>query len=146
MWARALDHVFADHSGVHGGAASAEDNPVDVAQIARSHVQAAQHGGGVLPENPAAERIGDAGGLLVDFLEHEVRESPFFRLFLGEGDLLHLKSRFPAALQGADLEVGRGQFDQIVVVQVNRVAGVGDQGGDVAGDEIFAFAQTDHQG
>ena len=59
--------------GVQRRAAAGQDDAADIAQLRRSHVQAAELGGAFLEAEPAAHRVAHRAGLLEDFLEHVVR-------------------------------------------------------------------------
>ena len=91
----------------------------------------------------AAEHFGHAVGLLEDFLEHVVR------ILAALGFLGRPIHGTDGALDGLALglqgEVLVGQRDDVAVVQVDDLAGVGDDGGNVAGEEVLAVADADHE-
>ena len=136
--------VFADHAGVQRGAAAGQNDAADVAQLRRGHVQAAQLGGAFFDAEPAAHRIADRAGLLKDFLEHVVRVIALLDVLGGE---LDFADRVVAALAGerADLEFVALDRDEIEVVQVNRVARVGDDRAHIAGEKIFVLADAEDE-
>src|SRR4030088_530416 len=53
--------------------------------------------------------------------------------------------RFAFAIERADLELIALNRDHIEIVQVNGVAGVSDNGADIAGQKIFLFADAEHE-
>ena len=69
-----LEEVLADEPGVVARAAGGHDDAVDLAELLRREVQAAEVGGAVGLVEPAAHRRRERLGLLVDLLEHVVRE------------------------------------------------------------------------
>ena len=93
----------------------------------------------------AAEHgVGDRARLLVDLLAHE----PVVAVLLRGGevpvDVVGL------GLGGAAVEVGHldavaGDRDDLVLAELEGVAGVLDEGGDVGGEEVLALADTDHE-
>ena len=139
-----FDQIFADHRGVQRGPASGQNDAADIAQLRRRHVQAAELGGAFLVAQPSAHRIAHRTGLLEDFLEHVVRVIALFNVRIGELDFAELVI---AALAGdrADLEFVALDGDDVEVVEVNRIARVGDDGADVAGQKIFLFADAEDE-
>ena len=106
--------------------------------------EAAELGRAFLRAEPAAHRVAHGVRLLKDFLEHVVRVIAFLDVGVGEFDLAHfVTARF--ARERADLEFVALDRGDVEVVQVNRVAGVGDDGADVAGEEVFVFAHAEHE-
>ena len=139
-----FDQVFADHAGVQRGSAAGQNDAADVAQLRRGHVQAAEFCGAFFDAEPAAHRIAHRAGLLEDFLEHVVRIVALLDVLGGE---LDLADRAVAALAGqrADLEFVALDRDEVEVVQINRVAGVGDDRADVAREKIFILPDAEHE-
>lgn len=135
-----LDQVLADQSGVEGGAARDDADPLEGAgvevdvevDLAGLVVQAADQG------------VRQGLGLLVDLLEH-VRVVPALLGGLGvpldvlDGALLRV------ARQVHDAEAVVVQDDHVAVVQEHHVAGVGQQGGHVGRQEHLALADTHHE-
>ena len=140
----AFDDVFAGHGGVVGRAATAEDNPFDGEEFVVGHFEAAEFCGGVFVGKATAHGVADGVGLLVDFFEHEVGEGAFVGVVWGEFDGADLEFGVVAA-EGGDLKVVGGEGDDIEVVQVNDFAGVVDEGGDVAGEEVAIFIYADDE-
>ena len=93
---------------------------------------------------PAAHGVFERLGLLEDFLEHVVREAAQFDV--AGLDFEHLHAVLDVALVAMDDAKGVGGDDgQFVIGQVDDLVGVADQRRGVAGDEVFAFANADHQ-
>ena len=144
MCASCFDQIFADHRGVQRGAATGENDPADIAQLRRRHVQSAELGGALFQAEPAAHRVAHGAGLLKDFLEHVVRVIAFLDVLGGELDFADLViARF--AGERADLEFVALDRDEIEVVQVNGVARVGDDRADIAGEKIFVLADAEDE-
>ena len=110
----------------------------------RGHVQSAKLGGALIDAEPAAHRVADRAGLLKDFLEHVVRVIALLDVLGGE---LDLADRAVAALAGerADLEFVALDRDEIEIIQVNGVAGVGDDRAHVTGEKIFVLPDAEHE-
>jgi hypothetical protein len=93
---------------------------------------------------PAAHRIADRARLLKDFLEHVVRIIALFDVGVGELDLAQLIiSRL--ARDRTDFEFVAIDRDDVEVVQIYRVPRVGDDGADVAGQEILILAYAEDE-
>ena len=83
-------------------------------------------------------------GLLEDLLEHVVRElAPLGGLGaeLERADL----TRAVSSLRLVELEVVRGEGHDVVVVEVDDLSRVRDDGGGVAGQEVLALADADDE-
>ena len=70
-----LDEVFAGERGVPAGAAGGDHNTFDAAEFGVGHVEPAKPGGDFLEIEPTAHGILERARLLVDLLEHVMRES-----------------------------------------------------------------------
>lgn len=139
-----FNEVFAHHGGVHGGAAAAEDDAFNGTQLGVGHVESAEFGGGLLDREAAAEGVAHAIGLLVDFLEHVVREFPATDVFGGEFDLLDFVGGSVAA-EGGDFKFIGFEDGDFVVLEIDGFAGVGDHRADIAGEEVLAFAEAEDE-
>jgi hypothetical protein len=73
----ALDGQGADEPGVKARAAAQELHTGEREEIPGAHLEAAQARVALLREHTAAQAAGDGLGLLVDLLEHVVRELTF---------------------------------------------------------------------
>ncbi len=128
-----LDGVLGDHPGVEGGAAGDDDDLVDLAEfgVGDAHLVQGQRS---LAVDPAEEGVGDGLGLVGDLLEHEGGVAAL----LGGGGvpvdvvLAHVR-RCP--VEPGDGDALAAQLDDLVLAQLDRGAGVGDEGGDVGGEE-----------
>ena len=125
-----LDRVLGDQPGVVGGAAGDHEDLVDVAQLLVGEADLVQDQVAVLAE-PAEQGVGDGLGLLGDLLEHE----PVVAALLGGGGVP--VDRVGGGLDRPPVEVGDGDaavavdLDDLVLAELERVAGVADEGGDV---------------
>ncbi len=125
-------------------AAAGQDDAADIAQLRGRHVEAAELGGAFFRAETAAHGIAHRARLLKDFLEHVMRVIALLDVFVAELDFADLVS--PAfAGDRADLEFVALDRDDIEVVQINRVARVGDDRADVAGEEILVLANSEHE-
>jgi hypothetical protein len=139
-----FEQIFADQRRMPAGAAGRDDNVIDLAQLRQSHVQAAEFGGGVVVSDAAAQGVADGLGLLMDFLEHEMRELAALGSFRIELELADLY------LGGVGAQVGhakavRVQGHHVVIVEIDHLPRVGRDGGGVAGQKIFTFTHADDQ-
>ena len=138
-----LDGVLRDQAGVVGRAARDDDDLVDVAQVlvGQPHLVEREPPSSV---EPAEQGVGDGLGLLGDLLEHEV----VVAALLGGGDVpVDVEG---LAVDGVAGEVGDGvavgaDLDDLVLTELDGVAGVADEGRDVAGEEVLALADAEHQ-
>ncbi len=139
-----LDQIFADPGRVQSSAAAGENDAPDVAQFGRRHVQAAEFGGAFLGVETAAHRVAHGVGLLKDFFEHVMRIIALPDILGAELDFADLVITAFAG-ERADLEFVRLERDDVEVVQINRVARVGDDRADIAGEKILVFANAEHE-
>ena len=138
-----LDHGAAEQRGVRRGAAGHEHHALDGPGRRGVEVDVGQQDVAGLQRDAAAEGVGDRARLLVHLLEHEV---PVAAL-LGHDRIPEDPHRL--ALHGlvvdrAQLDGARGDHRDLVVLQDHDVAGVGQDGRDVGGDEHLAAAEADH--
>ena len=138
-----LDRVLRHHRGVERGAAGDDDDLVDLTQlvVGQPHLVELQPAvGGVAAE----QGVGDGLRLLVDLLEHE----PLEATLLGGGDvpvdviLLRLGG---SAVEVGDHDVVGRDRDDLVLAELDRLAGVLDERGDVGAEEVLALAAADDQ-
>ncbi len=138
-----LDGVLRDEAGVERGAARHDDDLVDLAELvlADPDLVELQGAGGVVA---AQRRVRDRPRLLVDLLAHEPveavllggREVPVDVVGLGLGG---------RAVEVGDLDALAGDRDDLVLAELERVAGVLDEGGHVGGEEVLAVPDPDHE-
>ena len=140
-----LEEVLSDQRGVPTRAARGHDNPVHRPQFRQGHVQAAKFCRGLFRVQTAPHRVFDRAGLLEDLLEHVMRELASFGRLRTEFDLADLDGRGVRA-KVFHLELFRRQGNHIVVVQINHLACVGNDGARVTGQKIFARTDPDEQG
>jgi hypothetical protein len=138
-----LDRVLRDHAGVERRAARDDDDLVDVAQllVGQPHLVEDQL---PVPAETAQQGVGDRLRLLGDLLEHEV----VVTALLGGGEI-------PVDVEGAPLAgltgevgdlVGVGpQHHDVVLAELDRLAGVLDERRDVGTEKHLAFADAQHQ-
>jgi hypothetical protein len=138
-----LDRVLRDVPGVRGGAARDHDDLVDRAQHRLVDAQVVEHEP-ALEVGPAEERVRDGLRLVVDLLVHERAEAAL----LGGGGVP--VDGVAPALRGAAVEVGdldgrRGDRDDLVLPELERLLGVRDERRDVGPEEVLAVAEPHDQ-
>ncbi len=138
-----LDRILGQQPGVIRRAAGNHENLVDLAQFLIGEPLLVEHDAAVdeMPE----QSVGDRGGLLGDLLEHEVLVAA---LFGGvhvpvDVELPGTGGQIVAVEVGDPVAVG-GDRDGLVLAELDRVAGVTDERGDVGADEHLALADADH--
>ena len=80
--------------------------------------------------------------LLVNLLEHEMLEAALFREDGIPGDMLHPPAH-RVRLKIGEVRATRGEHGNVAVGQKQQVAGVVQNGRDIAGHEVFVFTQAD---
>ena len=131
-------------AGVARGAAAAENDAVDGAQLRIGHLEAAELGCGFLAREPAAHGVADRSRLLVDLLEHVMRVVALAHILLGEIDLADLEAAGAAEERG-DFKLVAPECGDVVVLQVHGLPGVRDDGAHVAGEEVLALPEPEHE-
>ena len=135
-----LDHVPADDAGVVRGPAGDDDDPAQLAQVVLVHAEAVAHEPAVA--HAVADRLGEAVGLLVDLLEHVRLVARALGDLVVPVDLVHLELDRPA-VGGADVaHAVRRELDDLAVGRVLDAPRLGEEGGDVGGDEALAVARA----
>ena len=138
-----LDGVLGDHAGVGRGAAGDDDHLVDRAQVLLGDPQLVQDQAAVSsvrPSRVSADRV----RLVVDLLLHE----GVVAALLGGGGVpvdvvvLALGRR---AVEADDRGALGGDRHDLVLAELERLAGVPDEGGDVGAEEVLAVAEADDQ-
>ncbi len=137
-----FDEVFADLGGEVAGAAGDEDDLVQGGDGVGVEAELGEVDFAAVDADPAAEGVDDAGGLLVDLLEHEV----LVALLLG-GDGVPTDA-LDGAVDGAVVGVEDGDLvgpkqGGVAVFEEDEVPGVAQDGGDVAGGKRAAVAMGD---
>ena len=138
-----LDGVLRDHARVERRARGDDDDLGDLAQlvVVEPHLVEVERPRG---RTPPQQRVGDSTRLLEDLLAHE----PVVAVLLGGGEVpVDVEE---AALGGGAVEVGdrgalAGDRDDLVLVELHRLAGVLDERGDVGAEERLALAEPDHE-
>ena len=138
-----LDGVLRDHAGVERRAARDDDDLVDVAQllVGEPHLVEVQV---PLRRTTPQQRVGDGARLLVDLLAHE----PVVAVLLGGRQVP--VDVVAATLGGRAVEVHdgdpvAGDRHDLVLAELQRLAGVLDERRDVGPEEVLALADADHQ-
>ena len=111
--------------------------------ISRSSAMSGEDDGAALGLHAPAHRVGGGARLLVDLLQHEVAVAAL----LGE-DRIPLDADRGAldrrAVEMADLHSMARHHRQILVLEDDDVARVGEDGGDVGGEERLVLAEAHH--
>jgi hypothetical protein len=136
-----LDQELADDRRVIRRATRDEHHALDVRHIELDAIEADV----VAFEIDAAdERIGDRARLLVDLLEHEVLEAALLGLDRRPRDDLRLADA-RLAFEVGDHHSVTSHRDELALLDEDHLAGLGQDRGDIAGDEVLAFAEADDQ-
>ena len=139
-----LDGVLGHHPGVERRAAGDDDDLVDVAEllVREPHlVELQQPRGGT----PAEQRVRDRARLLEDLLAHE----PVVALLLGRRQV-PVDVVAPPLLAGVPTKSvivtpDAGDGHDLVLAELERLAGVLDERRHVGAEEVLAVAEPDHQ-
>ena len=129
---KVFDQVLSHHGGVEGGTAAAQNDPLDGAELGVAHVQTSELGGCLLMGETAAHRIGHRAHLLVDLLEHEVRVVTLSDILIGHLDSGHVVVS-PTTIDGGEGESLTCQHGDLVVVEINHIAGAANDRADITG-------------
>ena len=94
----------------------------------------------------AEQRVGDRSRLLGDLLEHEVLVAALFggRDVPVDVEFPRIRRIVVAVEVGDAVSIG-GDDDRLVLTQLDGIAGVFDERGDIRADEHLALADTEHQ-
>ena len=130
---------------MEGGAASAQDNPLNGAEVAIAHVESAKLGGSLLVGETPAHGVGDTAHLIVDLLKHVVGVLSLVDILVTHVDGGDIVSGAGSINRGEDESFARNSCN-LVIVEVDDVACVADDCTHVAGQKMLSFADTEHQG
>src|SRR4029453_2782689 len=138
-----LDRVFGYQSGIEGGATRHYDDLVDATQLGLGNADLVQSelGFGVMA---AQQRVSYRAGLLVDLLPHE----PVVAALLCRGQVpVHVIGLYDGgfAVEGDHLNPVGCDGDQLVLTELNGLASVLDERGDIGRDEVLALPNADDQ-
>ena len=138
-----FDRVLGHQPGVERRATGDDDDLVDPAQFLGADAQLVEDQLAAFVE-AAEQGVGHGGGLLEDLLAHE----PVVTVLLGGGqipidvEVLGLGGR---PVEGGDVDAVAGQFDDLVLPELHGVARVGDERGDIGGEEVLVLPDANHQ-
>ncbi len=138
-----FDVVFRYEAGVVGGAAGGDEDVVDAVEAFFRPAQVVEVDRAVFVQMNL-HGIMDSLGLFVNFFQHEMREAAFFCCFSTPFHFLHFfgdRISF-GIIEGNAISL---HHSQLAVVDDVDAAGVIDDGRDIGGDEVFAFAKADDQ-
>ncbi len=128
-----------------GGAAAEDDHALGIHHAFFVLLHAAEAHPAFFGIHAAAHTFGDGGGLLENFLEHEVLVAAFFQLLDFQFDLLRAGGHFFVA-KGFDRQIAAaGHGGDFLVVEVHHFFGVFHDGRGVGGDQEFFFANADDE-
>ena len=139
-----LDRVLGEQPGMIGGAASDDEDLVDLAQLLIGQSLLVEHDAVV--DEMAQQGVGDGGGLLGDLLEHEVLVATLFggRHVPVDMELPGIRRVVRAVEIGDPVTVG-GDHHSLVLTQFDRVAGVFDERSHIGPDEHLAVTDPEYQ-
>ena len=139
-----LDDVLADQARVPARAATEDHDALGRAQLVVGEIQTAQLGDALVVDQAAAHAVADGLGLLVDLLQHEVIEAALF-------DLLEIPVDLVDLLVGRDVVDGLGDETvaahrhHLVVVEIDDLLRVLQDGGHVGGEEVLVARDADDE-
>ncbi len=121
-----------------GGAASGDNNPVDVGQLLRRKLQPGQAGGSLGVVQAPAQAVFERIRLLENLLLHKVRKALFFRLLQVPGDFLQFWGD-RHLVDGGNRKAILAHPRDLLVFEINHLVGVAQDGGNVGSYKIFLF-------
>ncbi len=138
-----LDGVLGHQPGVERRPARDDDDLVDLAQLAvgDAYLVELEH---PLRVVPAEQRVGDGPRLLEDLLAHE----PVVAALLGGREVpvdVVARALGRRAVEADHLDTLTGDRDDLVLAELEGLAGVLDERRDVGADEVLAVADADHE-
>ena len=140
-----FDGVFSDEPGIHGGAATDDENAIEIGEFARIEVESGEKRVAAIGIEATAQSVTNGFGLLKDFFKHVVLISALFGGVSGPIDLGR-RTGNGAGIERADIEFGSLDVSDVVVVEVDRLTGVLDNGGGVGGDDGAIFSNPKDDG
>ena len=139
-----LDLILAHQRRVPACAAGRHHEPPHRAKLLRREIQAAELGRRRVEIQPPAQGVLDRFGLLEDFLEHVVVVAA--GVDIARLQLQRLDPRIDVArVAVANPHLLRGEHGQLVVCQIDDLVGVAGQWRGVAGHEMLAVADAQHE-
>ena len=133
-----FNHVFTDHAGVVAGAASRDDDAIDVPELVDVCIEPCELGVPFCHEQSTAHGVAQYFGLLENFLEHEMRESALRDSIGVEIYVLDFALDFVAVHVDNGIAAVLHLHD-VVVVEVHHLLRVVDNGRNVTRKEKVAF-------
>ena len=134
-----FNQVFSNHSSVVGGAAGHNLDTVDAFHGFGIKVDVVQHD--FIREAASGQGVGHRLWLFVDFLKHKVVVAALFGVARVPVHVKDLLAGFTAGfVQYGDAVPG--QDGDLVIIQQINLAGIFQDGRNVGGDVVFAFAET----
>ncbi len=140
-----FDPVAARHGGVRARSAGHEVHAAERLRELFGDAHLARDDVGGLEVDAAAQRVLDGPRLLVDLLEHEVLVAALLGLGGRPVDALGRTRDHRAVGDGGDGQAVAPEDGHLAVLQEDHVAGVREDGGDVARGEALAFAGAEHE-
>ena len=108
------------------------------------HFQSAQFRRSLFAGEPSSQGVAHRVRLLEDLLEHVVRKRALVHVLGLELDLADLEAGVGAG-ESANIETIRPDGNDLVVVEIDGLARVRDDRGDVAGKEMLALSDAEHE-
>ena len=140
-----LEQELAHERGVPARPAGEEHHPPHVLEPLGGLAQLLEVDAALFEADPPEQAVAHRARLLVDLLQHEVAIAALLGLHRVPGDALGSTGHHGPRRVLEDHRVGAHGHD-LAVLQEQEVAGVGEQGGDVRGEEVLALAEAHHQG
>ena len=140
-----FEEIFCQQAGMVSRAASDDHDLADGFDIFRRPVQFVELDVLAISGDAAAQGILESLRLFVDFLQHEVVEAALFSCFsvpiddkdlLADGIAVHIGNPYVILLDDSDF----------TIIHDVRIAGIAEDGRDIRGDIVFAFAEANDEG
>ena len=140
-----LEQELADEPGVPARPAGQEHHPPHVLEPLGGLAQLLEMDAALFEADPSEQAVAHRARLLVDLLQHEVAIAALLGLHRIPGDALGSTGDHGPRRVLEGHRVGAHGHD-LAVLQEQEVAGVGEEGGNVRGEEVLAVAEAHHQG
>ena len=140
-----LEQIPSDQTRMPGRAATKEQHPPALGQLAFQTAKAIQDNRTIVPANAAAHRVSEGAWLLVDFLEHVMRVVAQLNLFQAHLERAEFLFDRPGIDRGRDDPIGP-DLDDFIVVEVTDFGSVSHDRARIRGDVKLIFPPPHNQG
>ncbi len=138
-----FDHELARERGVPAGAAGDNFHLLEGSELGGRDIHLIEEDAAGILANAAERGIADGARLLENLLEHEMLIAALFRFDGIPKNVRHLPLH-AAAIEIGEPDALRREDRHVAVGEEEHVLRVGENGRDVAGDEVLVIADADH--